>query len=126
MQWWGDKIFSVRQFGNESLHETSKDDGFITVNLDTSRNVVAMSTMIPHRRIKKYSSTSPNGKNTHDRIDHVLIATKQQFSTLDVQSFREADMQRFDLRKLNVAEVKEQYQVEISNRFAALKTCMIV
>jgi hypothetical protein len=31
------------------------------------------------------------------------------------------DMKRFDLRKLNDAEVKEQYQVKITNRFAALE-----
>jgi hypothetical protein len=31
------------------------------------------------------------------------------------------DMQRFDLRKLNDAEVKEQYHVKITNRFAALE-----
>jgi hypothetical protein len=31
------------------------------------------------------------------------------------------DMQRFDLKNLNVAEVKEQYQVKITNRFAALE-----
>jgi hypothetical protein len=31
------------------------------------------------------------------------------------------DMQSFDLRKLNDAEVKEQYQVKITNRFAALE-----
>jgi hypothetical protein len=31
------------------------------------------------------------------------------------------DMQRFDLRKLNDEEVKEQYQVKITNRFAALE-----
>jgi hypothetical protein len=31
------------------------------------------------------------------------------------------DMQRFNLRKLNDAEVKEQYQVKFTNRFAALE-----
>jgi hypothetical protein len=31
------------------------------------------------------------------------------------------DMQRFDLRKLNDAEVKEWYEVKITNRFAALE-----
>jgi hypothetical protein len=31
------------------------------------------------------------------------------------------DMQRFVLRKLNDAEVKEQYQVKITKRFAALE-----
>jgi hypothetical protein len=30
-------------------------------------------------------------------------------------------MKRFDLKKLNKAEVKEQYRVEISNRFASLE-----
>jgi hypothetical protein len=30
-------------------------------------------------------------------------------------------MQRFDLKKLNDAEIKEQYQVKISNRFAAFE-----
>jgi hypothetical protein len=30
-------------------------------------------------------------------------------------------MQRFDLRKLNDAEVKKQYQVKNTNRFAALE-----
>jgi hypothetical protein len=33
------------------------------------------------------------------------------------------DMQRFDLRKLNDVEVKEQYQVKITNRFAAFENC---
>jgi hypothetical protein len=31
------------------------------------------------------------------------------------------EMKIFNLRKLNDAEVKEEYQVQISNRFAALK-----
>jgi hypothetical protein len=30
------------------------------------------------------------------------------------------DLERFDLKKLDDVEVKEKYQVEISNRFAAL------
>jgi len=31
-------------------------------------------------------------------------------------------MERFNFRKLNVVEVKEQYQVKISTRFASLET----
>jgi len=31
------------------------------------------------------------------------------------------DRQRFNLRKLNDPEVREQYQIEITNRFAALE-----
>jgi hypothetical protein len=33
------------------------------------------------------------------------------------------DMQIFDLRKLYDAEVKKQYLVKITNRFAALENC---
>jgi hypothetical protein len=32
------------------------------------------------------------------------------------------DMERFDLKKINAAEVKEWYQVKISKRFEGLET----
>jgi glycine betaine/choline ABC-type transport system substrate-binding protein len=38
-----------------------------------------------------------------------------------VQKF---DMDNFNIKKLNDAEVKEQYQLKISNRFAALENLM--
>ena len=60
------------------------------VNFDTSKNLVAKSTMFPHWNIHKYSWTSPDGK-THNQIDHVLIDRRWQSSVLDVRSFRGAD-----------------------------------
>jgi hypothetical protein len=57
-------------FGNESLHKTSKDDGVRVVNFATSENLIVKSTMFPHRKIHKYTLTSPDGK-THNHIDHV-------------------------------------------------------
>jgi hypothetical protein len=78
-----------------------------------------------------------------------LIDKRQHSNILDVQSFRGADcdndhylvvaklrerisvskqarqnfyLERFDLKKLNDIEVKEKYQVEISNRFATLES----
>jgi hypothetical protein len=129
------------------VHETSNDNEVRVVNFATSKNLVVKSTMFSHCKIQKYPWTSPDGK-THNQIDHVLVDRRRQSSVLDVRSFRGADcdtdhylvvaklrerlsvskrvaeklaMQRFDLRKLNDAEVKEQYQVKITNRFAAFE-----
>jgi exonuclease III len=45
--------------GNESLHEISNDNGVRVVNFVTSKNLVVKSTMFSHRRIHKYTWTSP-------------------------------------------------------------------
>jgi hypothetical protein len=50
--------------GNESLHEISNDNGVRVVNFATSKNLVLKSTMFPHRKIHKYTWTSPDG-NIH-------------------------------------------------------------
>jgi hypothetical protein len=37
------------------------------------------------------------------------------------QAAQKVDFERFNLRKLNKLEVRKQYQIEITNRFAALE-----
>jgi hypothetical protein len=133
--------------GQKSLHQDSNDNGVRVVNFATSKNLVVKSTMFPHLNIHKYTWTSPDGK-THNQTDHELIDRRWHSSVLDVRSFRGADCdtdhylviakvwerlavgkqaaqrfdrQRFNLRKLNEPEVRELYQIEISNRFAALE-----
>jgi hypothetical protein len=81
-------------------------------------------------------------------IGHILIDRTRYSSVLDVRLFRAADcdinhhlvvakvrerlafskqtthsvyMERFNLKKLNEVEVKEQYRFEISNKFAAFE-----
>jgi hypothetical protein len=103
--------------------------------------------MFPHCTIHEYTWTSPDG-NTCSQIDHILIDRRRHSSVLDVQSFRAGDcntdhylvvvkvrerlavnkqrtrkfhMESFNLSKLNKVEGKEQFRVEVSNRFAALQ-----
>jgi len=143
----GREIIFKLTIGQESLHQDSNDNGGRLVNFATSKNLAVKSKMFHQRNIHKYTWTSPDGK-THNQIDHVLIDRRWQSSILDVRSFRGADCdtnhypviakvrerlavgkqaahrfdgQRYNLRQLNEPEVREQYHIKITNRFAALE-----
>jgi hypothetical protein len=117
------------------------------VNFAASKNLVVKSTVFPHCKFHKYTWTSPEG-NTHNQIDHGLINRRRHSSILDVRSFRGADCDTghylvvakvrerlavskraahkigteiFNVKKINEVVVKEQYQVSIINKFAALE-----
>ena len=55
--------------------------------------------------------------------DHYLVVVAKLREKLDVrkQAAQKFDGERFNLRKLNELGVKEKYQIEIRNRFAALE-----
>ena len=133
--------------GNESLHQDNNDNGVRILNFATPKNLVGKSTLFPHLNIHKYTWTSPDGK-THNQIDHILIDRRWHSSVLDGRSFRGADCdtdhylvvvevrerlavskqapqrfdgERFNLRKRNELEVRKRYQIETTNRFAALE-----
>jgi hypothetical protein len=68
---------------NERLHEFSNDNGVRVVNSATSKNLIVISTMLPHHKIHKCAWTSPDGK-THNRIDRIWIDRRRHSSILDV------------------------------------------
>jgi hypothetical protein len=103
--------------------------------------------MFPPRNICKYTWISPDGK-THNQNDHILIDSRWHVNILDVRSFRgvdcdtdhclvvadvrerlevnkqtakKSDVKRFNLKKLSKRDVRKQYQIKNSNRFAALE-----
>jgi hypothetical protein len=78
----GEVIFEPT-VGNESLHESSIDNGVGLVNFATSKNLRVKSTMFPHRNIHKYTWTSLDGK-THIQIGHILVEWRRHLTALDV------------------------------------------
>jgi len=50
-----------------------------------------------------------------------VIAKVRERLAVGKQAAQRFNRQRFNMRKLNVLEVREQYQIEITNRFAALE-----
>jgi hypothetical protein len=103
--------------------------------------------MFSHRNIHKYTWTSLDGK-THNQIHHILEDRQRHSNVFDVRSFRAADyvtdqylvvaevgerlavnkhrsqrfhMEMFNFKMLNDVEGKEQFCVEVSNRFVALE-----
>ena len=50
-----------------------------------------------------------------------MVAKVRERLTVRKQAAQKSDWGRFNLRELNDLEVRKQYQIEITNRFAALE-----
>jgi glycine betaine/choline ABC-type transport system substrate-binding protein len=54
--------------------------------------------------------------------DHYLVAAKvRERLAVSKRAAQKTDMERFNVKKVNEGHVKEQYQVTIRNKFAALE-----
>jgi hypothetical protein len=51
-----------------------------------------------------------------------VVAKVSESLAVSKQAAQKFDVPKFNLRKLNELEVMKEYQIEISNRFAALET----
>ena len=56
-----------------------------------------------------------------DTDHYLVIANVRERLAVGIPAAQKFDRQRFNLRKLNESELREQYQIEITNRFAALE-----
>jgi glycine betaine/choline ABC-type transport system substrate-binding protein len=51
----------------------------------------------------------------------VVVAKHREILAVSKQAAQKFDEKRFNLRKLNELEVRKQYKIEVTNRFAALE-----
>jgi hypothetical protein len=73
-------------FGNDSLQQDINDNGVRIVNFATSKNLIVKSTMFPHRNVREYTWTSPDGKTHKHCSSH--IDSRWHSGVLDFRSLR--------------------------------------
>ena len=133
-----------RTMGKEGVGEMT-DNGERLVNLCEENDLVIGGTLFPHRRIHKLTWTSPDGR-TQNQIDHIIINGKWRRSLQDVRVMRQADVgsdhnllvakvklklrqakkknmqnRRYDVSKLKNPQVKQEFSLELKNRFHILQ-----
>ena len=57
-----------------------------------------------------------------DTDHYLLVAKVRERLAVSKQAAQKFDGERFNIKKLNELEVRKQYQINISNRFATLET----
>ena len=79
-------------FGVHGIGKTTNNNGQRLMNLCGEFNLVIGGTLFPHKRIHKYTWTSPDRKTT-TQIDHICISRKWRSSLQDVRTWRGADIE---------------------------------
>ena len=131
--------------GNHGLRSERSDNGERFVSFCANNNMAIVSTMFPHKKIHLQTWASPNGQH-HNQIDHVAVNGRFRSSVTDVRVYRGADVgtdhhlvivktklklhkvgkkpsisKRYETCKLKVPEIKQQFKLEIRNRFSVLE-----
>jgi hypothetical protein len=132
---------------DESGHQDNNDNSVRIIKFATLKNLDFTSSMFPHQYIDKYTWTSPDGKTRHNPTDHIpmldrrlnsstlvyvlsweadcdtdhclVVAKIREILAVSKQAAQTFGMERFNLRKLCEMVERKQYQIKISNRFAA-------
>ena len=131
--------------GMHSLHADSNNNGVRLASLALQYDLVVGGTLFPHKDIHKGTWVSPGGQVVN-QIDHALIRRKFRSAMSDVRVFRGAECdsdhmllvtnirvklnrersrrqltQKIDVGRLKDEAVKQDYQLELRNRFGALE-----
>ena len=61
-----------------------------------------------------------------DTDDYLVVAKVREKPIVSKQAAQMVDVERFNLRKLNELEVRKQYHIMISNRFATLENLTLI
>ena len=121
------------------------DNGERLIDLCGTNNLVIGGTIFPHREMHKLTWISPNGRDKN-QIDHIVINGKWRRSLQDVRVMRVVDVasdhhivvadiklklikqsthvnvkRKFDVGKLQDPNIKQEFKLEIKNRFQLLE-----
>ena len=125
---------------------TISANGELFTEFCLENDLIIGGSLFPHKEIHKYTWVSPNGR-TKNQIDHIAVSRKWRSSLLDVRTQRGADIntdhvllkatlqlklkrlqdqgerrrRRFDLKRLEEPRVKEEFNIELRNRFELLE-----
>mgnify|MGYP000153190231 CR=1 FL=1 len=103
--------------GQYSLHDVSNNNGERLSDFASSKNLVIISTICPHKKIHLQTWMSPDGK-TKNQIDHVLINKRHASDILDVRSQRGADCDSDHF----MVRIKYRARISMLQRFKGQKT----
>ena len=148
---WNAKVGEMQEgesgiVGKHGLKCERNDNGDRFVTFCASNNLAITSTMFPHKDVHKYTWTSPDGQH-RNQIDHVAVRSRFKRSVQDTRTHRGADVGsdhnliitkvklklssigkkqdgtiRYEESKLRLLEVRQQFQIELRNRFSILQT----
>ena len=132
--------------GKDGLMCERNDNGDRFVSFCAYNNLAITSTMFPHKDVHKYTWTSPDGQY-RNQIDHVAVRSQFKRSVHDTRAHRGADVGsdhnlvitkvklrlnstgkkqegtiRFEESKLREPVIRQQFQLELRNRFKILQT----
>jgi len=132
---------TIGPFGSAA---TINENGERFTSFCNLNNVSISNTFFRHKLIHKFTWLSPD-HNTRKKLDYISINNRWRSSLQDVRVFRGADygsdhflltgkmklkfkrltksckQKSLDLGKLKIPEVKQQYALEINNRFSLLE-----